>query len=538
MLYLKKRLRTSIAKRLALCSLFASLIFMPAHHFLDADASRQQNPDVSTAVITSTTSNCPGDFDGNREVNLADFLAFVEVFGKSSSDAGFDVRMDFDGNREVNLADFLAFVEVFGSTCPDFPTTITPPPNWIFAGDIPQEDQTVLREEMEYCRSYFSTESGIEATGFTVLVGADYEALSPVYRDVVGTDLSNHYHPQAKYAYAWVTSSATGSAVMTLMYGTLAGNEVVSKLKHHIAHEYFHVLQGQLASGNTQLHNGEIAWWHTNAPFRGPNWLVEGLASYADYVYTPSRPRSERRPFMGNVGRYSPYEDLEFSRLSGSLKIGDLEKISDYRTFRCTFSNLYSYALSFAASTFLVEQSGEDSYVNYWKLLQDRPTWQQAFEESFGIGVNDFYKAFDEWLPSQLPSRVRLSIQMLWPGIESPGTTWRFLYLNIENWGIWENTRPSPLFTGNTGKSRLPFYLTFQYPAGAIGTGYLSLWWSDDQCTAYLLGWYKDGALTDQREEATLVEFTGISSSIAWTLPGHPDTLPRLEERERVAGCQ
>ena len=191
--------------------------------------------------------------------------------------------------------------------------------------------------------------------------------------------------------------------------------------------------------------------------------------------------------------------------------------------------------MSFAASTFLVEQASADSYVQYWKLLHERPNWQQAFEEAFGIGVNDFYKAFDEWLPSQLPSLVQLSIQMHWPDME-PLTSWR-LYLRVENWGIWDTHRPSGMSTGWTGFGSLPLYLTFTYEAGAIGTGYLSLWWSDDQCTEYLLGWYKDGELTQNREEATPVAFTGISSSIEWTLPEHPDALPRLEERKR-AGCK
>ena len=73
--------------------------------------------DVSNAAITFTASATgSGDFDGNGTVNLADFLAFVEVFGKSSSEVGYDARMDFDGNGIVNLADFLAFVEVFGTT--------------------------------------------------------------------------------------------------------------------------------------------------------------------------------------------------------------------------------------------------------------------------------------------------------------------------------------------------------------------------------------------------------------------------------------
>ena len=72
---------------------------------------------VSNAIITFTApATGPGDFDGNGNVDIADFLAFVEVFGKTSSDVGFDARMDFDGNENVNMADFLAFVEVFGTT--------------------------------------------------------------------------------------------------------------------------------------------------------------------------------------------------------------------------------------------------------------------------------------------------------------------------------------------------------------------------------------------------------------------------------------
>ncbi len=56
------------------------------------------------------------DFDGNGKVEFPDFLAFVEVFGKTSSDSEFDGRMDFDSNGEVEFQDFLAFVSVFGQS--------------------------------------------------------------------------------------------------------------------------------------------------------------------------------------------------------------------------------------------------------------------------------------------------------------------------------------------------------------------------------------------------------------------------------------
>ena len=80
-----------------------------------AGLNRQQDPlDVSNAVITITVISHPGDFDGDLDVDFADFLAFVGVFGLSSSDANYDTRMDMNSDGAVNFADFLAFVGVFG----------------------------------------------------------------------------------------------------------------------------------------------------------------------------------------------------------------------------------------------------------------------------------------------------------------------------------------------------------------------------------------------------------------------------------------
>ena len=57
--------------------------------------------DVSNAMISFTaTSACPGDFDGNGSVDIADFLAFTKVFGSSSTDANYNAQMDFDSNGE------------------------------------------------------------------------------------------------------------------------------------------------------------------------------------------------------------------------------------------------------------------------------------------------------------------------------------------------------------------------------------------------------------------------------------------------------
>ena len=502
--------------------------------------------DANAGITTNTIGNCAApspDLDSDGKVGFSDFLIFAGVFNSREGDGNYEPRYDLNSNGSIEFSDFLIFAESFGkqswSEVISLDKVTLPPPTWIFAGDVPAADRRALREEMEYVRAYFADRFGVEATGFTVLVGIDYEALAVKYGDIVGRDLKYHYQPHANYTYAWVTTTPKGSAVMALVYGTLNDNSR-SSLKHHVAHEYFHVLQGQIASGFAQLDVGEIAW-HSSGTVGGPKWLVEGLASYADYAYTPFR--AGRSPFLG--GRYTPYGDISWFRdqvelgTMPSLAVGegDLARIEDSSTFKCSFSEFYSYALSFAASVFLVSQASEESYVRYWELLGERPSWQAAFEEAFCVGIDDFYKAFDDWLPGQLPNRVQLSMQLVWPDINVQPQSWKFLYLDIENWGVWDQSRPSGMTTGRTGFGRLPLYLTFRYEGGAIGRGFLSLWWSDDQCTEYLLGWYNNGELTRKREEATSVEFTGISSRIEWTLPAHPDTLPRLKERKRTH-CQ
>ncbi len=380
---------------------------------------------------------------------------------------------------------------------------------------------------MEHSRAYFSDLYGIEATGFTVLVGVDYEAMSPVYREVTGRDLSHSYGPHLKRTHAWASSSAAGGAVVDLMYGSLSDGSL-SSLQHSIAHEYFHVLQGQLASGLAQLQTGEIAWGFPHE--RGPTWLVEGLASYADFAYTPSRPG--RRPFLED--RYTPHHDLAWQRAKESDVLSDLSmeltRIEDAFAFRGCSGQWHSYALSFIAATFLVEEQAEEegSYLNYWKLLGERSTWKQAFEEAFGISADDFYAAFGEWIfsfSSPVPPLVRLKLQLRWPDMEGqpteiPGGP----SFNIEEGGTWEDAWPADSVLSSSPDGTLYFI----YPEGAVGSGYLSLWWSDDLCTYYLRGWYKDGQLTTRREEATMVEFTGMSANIDWNIPAHPSTLLRL----------
>ena len=72
---------------------------------------------ITSGPVSATAVACPGDFDGNRRVDIDDFLAFVAVYGTSSTDENYNAQMDLDSNGRVEIADFLAFVAVFGTAC-------------------------------------------------------------------------------------------------------------------------------------------------------------------------------------------------------------------------------------------------------------------------------------------------------------------------------------------------------------------------------------------------------------------------------------
>ena len=55
------------------------------------------------------------DFNGDGVVNLSDHLLFLEVFGLTEDDDGFNAEMDLNGDGTIGIPDFLIFVDNFGS---------------------------------------------------------------------------------------------------------------------------------------------------------------------------------------------------------------------------------------------------------------------------------------------------------------------------------------------------------------------------------------------------------------------------------------
>ena len=56
--------------------------------------------------------DCPVDFDNSGLLDLADIVAFGQLFQNQSP------LVDFDGNRLWDLADIVTFVNLFTAGCP------------------------------------------------------------------------------------------------------------------------------------------------------------------------------------------------------------------------------------------------------------------------------------------------------------------------------------------------------------------------------------------------------------------------------------
>lgn len=183
----------------------------------------------------------------------------------------------------------------------------------------------------------------------------------------------------------------------------------------------------------------------------------------------------------------------------------------------------HAYTLSTAASKLLVEEvsESEDGHVNYWKLLGQGLSWQQAFEEAFGLSTEEFYEAFRQFSKSvpEVPMVV-FTARASWPESDgAPGGT-----LNAQVYWLGPNTWSTVTYNNIADPGLTTMYL----PEGFVSYAVIRLWWQPvhGPCI-YFLGWYKeDGGLTTRRFQATWVEFNGGSFHIDLDLPAHPSTLP------------
>ena len=163
------------------------------------------------------------------------------------------------------------------------------------------------------------------------------------------------------WAYSPKRSGGTSVIVMTHSYWDAndePGCGVVSNACYVLAHEYFHILQYELA-GRAR---GQV-----------PGWLVEGTAMWADHIVFDK-----------------PQPSFEYAQL-GTDEFDLAVRADPYD---------YAHSVGFAAVAILAERAGAGSIVEVWKHLsqsmQNDLHWTTAFARAFDVSYWAFLVEFAE----------------------------------------------------------------------------------------------------------------------------------------------
>ena len=228
-------------------------------------------------------------------------------------------------------------------------------PRFAFPSEMSVEDRDALRTTVESVRGVFARRFGVHTADFEVRVGGSECGVA--YRDVI-------YLSSECSDGRWV-----------------------------VAHEYFHILQGQL---------GRWGEW-------GPVWLTEGTAIYAaevDWGVTSTTQTVDEYLAMqrrSNIG-CAPREPRDWTPL--------LRR--DSRTGEAT-------CLMGLVGDVLVDSSGEQSIIGYYKGLSSGRPWMDVFREIFGISVEEFYEEFSRYIRDLPPLYPHFADKEVTPALVSLG---------------------------------------------------------------------------------------------------------------------
>ncbi len=133
-----------------------------------------------------------------------------------------------------------------------------------------------------------------------------------------------------------------------------------------VAHEYFHVIQKALSRES----------------FKGtPIWMYEGSALYTDFQhrYSVGIPSSEDRYRNAWLALNTPLDSNFNEYFQPRLRI-----------FR-------AFTFGYNVMQWLSDNVAESAIIDYFSALPEADSWPEAFHSAFGMTVDEFYTAFEEY---------------------------------------------------------------------------------------------------------------------------------------------
>lgn len=341
-------------------------------------------------------------------------------------------------------------------------------PSIHFWGDIPQAQQLHIRARTAGIVEFFEARYGVRVPDLEVHVGADDAALEDATANAVGTRITV-YNARYHDGLLFIRVDAP----------------------RYLEHLYFQAIQDHLSQGSV---NGPRA--------NGPRWLDQGTAVYARQLYQHAR------------GERSIEEALDSNRRASSYITVPLEQLDSGRTAR-PWGDVGG-SLAALAATWLIEQGGEDSLVDYYRQLATKG-WREAFEAAFGLPISEAYSAFAAYRAETVAMRKDVGGVVLGPD-GKPVEDWR-----IDIKAYPEGAEHTPGFREDSASEDFRGDFTLQLPDGT----YVLL--LETRCPGgwVHLGWYGgESGFTTSDADPTRVVVEGESiEGLLIRLPSLPDEM-------------
>lgn len=151
-----------------------------------------------------------------------------------------------------------------------------------------------------------------------------------------------------------------------------------------LKHEIMHTFQNQLSKSNY--------YEKDSRPKKGPKWLVEGAAVYADSDYIMSK--GNKTAELRNILEYSKRTKKPLSEF---VEGGDLMA-----------SN--GYPLAEFGAFLLIERFGMERMLAYWENLKYNGRWERIFKKTFGIKMKDFMNDVERLRLSQTEAQKWINL--------------------------------------------------------------------------------------------------------------------------------
>ena len=148
-----------------------------------------------------------------------------------------------------------------------------------------------------------------------------------------------------------------------------------------VAHELVHAQTAVLSGLSFALDSYGI-------PYAGPLWFDEGAADFLAWQAL-------------SEGGIVPYEEMRELFLQNAKRIP--EPLKEMATSEGFYSKFNSIDHSILAVELLASRSGQGSLFDYYASLEPGTTWRGQFQETFGIGVSEFYDLFERHRKAGFP---------------------------------------------------------------------------------------------------------------------------------------